>query len=64
MCAHAGRLLDVVGDNTPLQDAFLLADDGLRQGRAVPVPRAPLFQRAALGTMAEALMSLRAIVRC
>lgn len=26
-----GRLLDVVGDNTPLQDAFLLADDVLRQ---------------------------------
>ena len=25
------RLLDVVGDNTPLQDAFLLADDVLRQ---------------------------------
>ena len=28
------RLLDVVGDNTPLQDAFLLADDVLRQVRA------------------------------
>ena len=26
------RLLDVVGDSTPLQDAFLLADDVLRQG--------------------------------
>ncbi|KAK9823837.1 hypothetical protein WJX72_005852 [[Myrmecia] bisecta] len=26
------RLLDVVGENTPLQDAFLLADDVLRQG--------------------------------
>ena len=26
------RLLDVVEDNTPLQDAFLLADDVLRQG--------------------------------
>ncbi|KDD77168.1 tubulin/FtsZ GTPase [Helicosporidium sp. ATCC 50920] len=26
------RLLDVVGDHTPLQDAFLLADDVLRQG--------------------------------
>ncbi|XP_006652974.1 cell division protein FtsZ homolog 1, chloroplastic [Oryza brachyantha] len=26
------RLLDVVDDNTPLQDAFLLADDVLRQG--------------------------------
>lgn len=25
------RLLDVVGDNMPLQDAFLLADDVLRQ---------------------------------
>lgn len=25
------RLLDVVGNNTPLQDAFLLADDVLRQ---------------------------------
>jgi Tubulin/FtsZ family, GTPase domain len=27
------RLLDVVGNNTPLQDAFLLADDVLRQVR-------------------------------
>ncbi len=26
------RLLDVVGESTPLQDAFLLADDVLRQG--------------------------------
>lgn len=26
------RLLDIVGDNTPLQEAFLLADDVLRQG--------------------------------
>eukprot|EP00208_Stichococcus_sp_RCC1054_P001726 CAMPEP_0206135700 /NCGR_PEP_ID=MMETSP1473-20131121/973_1 /ASSEMBLY_ACC=CAM_ASM_001109 /TAXON_ID=1461547 /ORGANISM="Stichococcus sp, Strain RCC1054" /LENGTH=406 /DNA_ID=CAMNT_0053527739 /DNA_START=121 /DNA_END=1338 /DNA_ORIENTATION=+ len=26
------RLLDVVGQNTPLQDAFLLADDVLKQG--------------------------------
>lgn len=26
------RLLDVVGENTPLQEAFLLADDVLRQG--------------------------------
>lgn len=26
------RLLDVVDENTPLQDAFLLADDVLRQG--------------------------------
>ena len=25
------RLLDVVGESTPLQDAFLLADDVLRQ---------------------------------
>ena len=25
------RLLDIVGDNTPLQEAFLLADDVLRQ---------------------------------
>lgn len=28
------RLLDVVGESTPLQDAFLLADDVLRQARA------------------------------
>jgi len=28
-----GRLLDVVGEGTPLQDAFLLADDVLRQAR-------------------------------
>jgi cell division GTPase FtsZ len=27
------RLLDVVGEATPLQDAFLLADDVLRQVR-------------------------------
>lgn len=26
------RLLDVVDENTPLQDAFLFADDVLRQG--------------------------------
>ena len=26
------RLLDIVGENTPLQEAFLLADDVLRQG--------------------------------
>ncbi len=31
------RLLDVVGDNTPLQDAFLLADDVLRQARLIYV---------------------------
>ena len=36
------RLLDVVGESTPLQDAFLLADDVLRQvppqGRALHWP--------------------------
>ena len=32
------RLLDVVGEGTPLQDAFLLADDVLRQARASPQP--------------------------
>ena len=32
-CVCAPRLLDVVGNNTPLQDAFLLADDVLRQVR-------------------------------
>lgn len=26
------RLLDIADENTPLQDAFLLADDVLRQG--------------------------------
>ena len=26
------KLLDVADENTPLQDAFLLADDVLRQG--------------------------------
>ena len=31
------RLLDVVGENTPLQDAFLLADDVLRQVGAPPM---------------------------
>jgi len=35
------RLLDVVGDNTPLQDAFLLADDVLRQV-STPIFRQPL----------------------
>ena len=34
MLSLTRRLLDVVGDNTPLQDAFLLADDVLRQVRA------------------------------
>ena len=29
------RLLDVVGESTPLQDAFLLADDVLRQVRCL-----------------------------
>ncbi len=32
------RLLDVVGEGTPLQDAFLLADDVLRQARPRPQP--------------------------
>ena len=31
------RLLDVVGESTPLQDAFLLADDVLRQVSLPPV---------------------------
>lgn len=32
ICVGVGaRLLDVVGESTPLQDAFLLADDVLRQ---------------------------------
>jgi len=30
------RLLDVVGESTPLQDAFLLADDVLRQVHPYP----------------------------
>ena len=30
------RLLDVVGEATPLQDAFLLADDVLRQASFSP----------------------------
>ena len=32
------RLLDVVGESTPLQDAFLLADDVLRQVSASGAP--------------------------
>ena len=33
------RLLDVVGESTPLQDAFLLADDVLRQVRGSELAR-------------------------
>lgn len=36
------RLLDVVGDNTPLQDAFLLADDVLRQVCSPSTPTSAL----------------------
>merc|ERR1711977_724301 len=32
MRSNVDRLIDIVGDNTPLQEAFLLADDVLRQG--------------------------------
>lgn len=37
------RLLDVVGNNTPLQDAFLLADDVLRQVTFHNIPRLEFF---------------------
>ena len=34
--AFISRLLSVVGESTPLQDAFLLADDVLRQVTVFP----------------------------
>lgn len=50
ICVSAGmfvvlrRLLDVVGQNTPLQDAFLLADDVLKQASSFTAPPLPAIR--------------------
>ena len=50
------RLLDVVGDNTPLQDAFLLADDVLRQvTQVLDMPTAVTAHCATPSSAADAL---------
>ena len=53
------RLLDVVGESTPLQDAFLLADDVLRQVHPYPciIPAASCFCLARPAIVAHRLLA-------